>query len=65
MPRRSGKKQRLAVSVMYEPHRCQQALVRAAYAQVLPELKRLVWSRRSVDDCQREVAVCAEGKKAG
>ena len=65
MPRRSGKKQRLEVSVMYEPHRCQQALVRAAYAQVLPELKRLVWSRQPVDDNPGEVAVCAEGKKAG
>ena len=64
MPRRSGKKQRLEVNVKYEPHRCQQALLRAAYAQVLPELRRLVWSRQPMDDTQRESALEAEGKRA-
>ncbi len=64
MPRRPGKKQQLEVNVMYEPHRCQQALLRAAYAQVLPELKRLVWSRQGMDNTQRESALEAEGKRA-
>lgn len=65
MTRQSGKKRRLGVRVMYEPHRCQQALVRAAYPQVLPELKRLAWAKQPVGNSQGESAVCAEGKKAG
>ncbi len=40
MSRRSGQKPPLEISLMFEPHRCAQRLLREAYAQGLPETRR-------------------------
>lgn len=40
MAKRSGQKQPLEISHMFEPHRCAQRLLREAYAQLLPETRR-------------------------
>ncbi len=40
MSRRSGQKPPLEISLMFEPHRCAQRLLREAYVQVLPETQR-------------------------
>jgi hypothetical protein len=49
---------------MYEPHRCQHVLLRSAYAQVLPELKRLIWDRLPMAEQQGELVVYAEKERA-
>jgi hypothetical protein len=49
---------------MFEPHRRQEVLLRAAYSQVLPELRRLGSSRPSVDDRQGEWVGDVERKRA-
>lgn len=51
---------------MFEPHRCQQALLRAAYAQLVPETRRELGSGQQTRQYrQAEWAVGAERKKVG
>lgn len=40
MATRSRPKQPLEISLMFEPHRCAQRLLREAYAQLMPETRR-------------------------
>ncbi len=44
MPKRPGKNQPLEISRMFEPHRHQLRLLREAYAQLLPEVRRCLVS---------------------
>lgn len=62
MPKASRPKPPLEASPMYEPHRQQDSLLRAAYSQLLSETKRPVSDQRSLGRCEKESAAYAERK---
>jgi hypothetical protein len=64
MAKRSGQKQPLEISHMFEPHRCGQRLVREAYAQLLPETRRLVASQQSLTSSDGASTEVTERKSA-
>ena len=65
MPKQPRKNQPLEISLMFEPDRHQQRLLREAYAQLLPEARRCLvsgYERLRISD--PESAADAERKSA-
>lgn len=64
MATRSRQKKPLEISLMFEPHRCAQRLLHEAYAQLLPETRRLVAGHQSLSSGEGVSAEGTERKSA-
>ena len=64
MPKASRHNQSVEVSIMFEPHRRQDALLREAYVQLLPERKRQMAQKWWSGGCEDGSGEGGERKRA-